>query len=141
MPYSGDPAASARDEVYFLVGDTDTANQQLTDNEVNYLLVENSDNVLLAAADAAQALEAKYANKVDKSVGDLKLSLSHLRDHFAKLKKQLRDRALGVGDAAGIVPPHPYAGGISTTDKDIDSGGDLVQPRFKRGMHDITTEE
>jgi len=57
--YSGDPAASDLDMVRFLIGDTDTADQQLFDAEINALLASNS--VIGAAVQCCQTIAAKYA--------------------------------------------------------------------------------
>ena len=75
--YSGTPNTSDRDAVRFMVGDTDTADQLITDEEIAYLLAEEG-TPGLAAARAAEAIAAKFARKSDysKSVGDLSLSES-----------------------------------------------------------------
>jgi len=92
--YSGDPTASTRDQVRFLIGDTDTDDQQLTDAEVDYALAETSDEPYSAAIICAEALRSKYARKMDKSIGDLSASFSQLVDHYSKLIQQLRRRAI-----------------------------------------------
>lgn len=123
--YDGDPSANTRDEVRFLVGDTDTNDQQLSDEEIAYLLAEEG-NVAGAAVAAVKGLLAKYARLVDKSVGDLKLSYSQRAGQYAKLLQTLERRRLVRG--VGI-----KAGGTSLARKEtVEQDTDRVQPSFKR---------
>jgi len=75
--YSGNPANSALDQVRFVIGDTDSANQLLSNAEIDWLISARG-NASLAAPNAAEAIAAKLAHESDssKSVGDLSLSLS-----------------------------------------------------------------
>jgi hypothetical protein len=128
--YSGNPATSNLDRVRFLIGDTDTNDQQLSDEEINALLVENHNNPYLAAVNCCRALEAQYARKVTKSMGDISIQYDQLTKHYSDLARSLTMKA-----TLAAIPP--YSGGISVSDKRIDAQNtDLVQPRFRRGMHD-----
>lgn len=127
--YSGDPSESDLNEVRFLVGDTDSTDQLLTDEEIEWALTEES-NTILVAAKLARALAAKYSRKVDKSVGDLKISYSQLSKQFSSLADDLEDKG---GIASGL----PYLGGISKDDKDnIREDDDRVRPAFSRDMQE-----
>ncbi len=129
--YSGNPSASQKDQVRFLVGDTDTTDQLLQDEEITWLLGQEG-QPLAAAAAALEALAARFARQVDKAVGDLRLSLSQKAASFAARAAELRSR-LALAAA-------PYAGGLSEAEKAAAEGeADLVQPAFKRGMHDYET--
>ena len=77
--YTGNPAARAIDKVRFLCGDTDSSNQQVMDDEINFLLSEWNNNAYLAAAFACDAISGKLAAKADqsKSVGDLSISTQY----------------------------------------------------------------
>jgi len=90
--YSGDPAASDRDAVRFYLGDTDEADAQLSNAEVDYLLII-SGTVLGAAATGAKALSGKYARLVDKAVGDLKISYSQRKLAYDALYSDLSAQA------------------------------------------------
>lgn len=126
--YDGDPSLSQRDEVRFLVGDTDTTDQLVTDEEIAYAIDQEA-NILLAAAKVAKAIMAKFARLVDKSVGDLKLNFSQRIDHYKELIDQLTERGM---ESAGV----PYAGGISIIDKqNREEDTDRVDPTFTREMH------
>lgn len=105
--YSGDPASNNRDAVRFLVGDTDTTDQLISDEEIAYLL-DVYIEAPSAAVGAARSIAAKFSRQSDqaRTVGDLSLSESfsqksnqyhHLGDHLA-------------GIASGITaPPIPVA--------------------------------
>lgn len=76
--YSGNPSASDRDAVRFMIQDTDSTDALMQDAEIDWLLAQVT-NVYQAAHDACYALAAKFARKADqsKSVGDLSLSLNY----------------------------------------------------------------
>jgi hypothetical protein len=125
--YSGDPAASVKDQVRFLVGDTDGADQLLSDEEILWLVSEFG-NPYLAAAQAAEAIYSG-GKLVDKKIGDLEIKASMRADQFMKLAKSLRRRA-GRGAM-------PYAGGISIADKDAyRDNTDIPTPAFEEGQYD-----
>lgn len=131
MPYTGDPANNPLDEVRFLVGDTNLQAEELTDPEVQFLLVDRNGNTLEAAARAAEALASKYsAAVVEKQVGPLRIS-SGTRgltkaERYLKLAKHLWQRALARSAT-------PYAGGISVADKNARRADtERVKPTFAR---------
>lgn len=129
--YSGDPSASDLDKVRFLIGDTDDDDQQLTNEEISAMLDDNSDNAYTTAIACVEGLIAKYARKVDKSMGDLSISYGKLADNYRKMLTDLRRRAT-------LQLCTPWAGGISISDKETnENDSDVVQPHFKVGMHDL----
>lgn len=124
--YSGNPSSSTRDEVRFLVGDTDTTDQLVSDEEIAYSVAEQP-TTMLAAALVAQSIASKFARKADKSVGDLSIAYSQQAKAYQDLEKRLRETAARRGSAA------PYCGGISVSDKEtVDADTDRVQPIFQR---------
>lgn len=129
--YSGNPAGSDLDQVRFLIGDTDTDDQQLTNEEIAYLLTIYP-NPAGAALGAARGLFSKYARYCDQKTGDIDIKYSQRRDAYAALMLQLQ---LGMA-------PVPYAGGISVSDKEIDEDdADRVDPAFSVGMMEIDDAE
>jgi hypothetical protein len=71
---------SPKDEVRFLLMDTIVAEQNLSDEEIYYLLEFFDGSVYLAAAQGAMHLAVAYAQLsavTSKSVGDLSISLSY----------------------------------------------------------------
>lgn len=74
-------------------------------------------------------LAAEAAAKVDKSVGDLSLSLSQQNQQYLALANQMRQRLAAVAV--------PFAGGISIADKDTRAAdSDRVAPAFTRSLHE-----
>lgn len=130
--YSGNPSASGLDKVRFLIQDTDSADQQLSDAEIKSMLTDASQNAYIAAIKCCQALVSKYTRRADKSVGDLSISFSQISKGYASLISTLREQASTSGSLAPA-----YAGGISRSDKLIDeTDTDLVKPSFRKGMND-----
>jgi len=65
MAYNDNPVGSAADLVRLKAGDA-ASNPVLSDEAIEAFLVQNNNNVLLAAAEAAEALAAHYAqNQVE----------------------------------------------------------------------------
>jgi len=126
--YSGDPTKSTKDEVRFLIGDTDVNSPQLGDSEILYA-ISSEGNALLAAVACATALQARYSRLSDESVGDVSKSYSQRADAFEKLAKALRRR-----NAERSVCP--YAGGISKADKETNVlDEDRVDNAFNKELH------
>lgn len=130
--YSGNPASSTLDKVRFLIGDTDSTDQQLSNEEINAALADTADSPYAAAVICIEALVSRYSRLVTKSIGDLSISYGDKAKNYRGLLGDLRRRAT-------LQLCTPYAGGISVADKEIDEAdSDVVQPFFKRGMHDDT---
>lgn len=124
-----DPSNSNLEEVRFLIGDTDSTDQQFQDAEITYLLTSEG-SVTAAAVAAVRALIAKYARKVNKSVGDLRLSYSDRTAHYKDLLKTLQARQ-------GLKTAAPIAGGISKARKEtVEQDTDRVVPFAERDQFD-----
>jgi hypothetical protein len=116
--YSGDPAANDKDEVRFLIGDTNVDDQLMSDEELNYLIAVEVDagssySNYGAAAAACDVLAAKYAKLIDKSVGSLSISYSQKYQHFIEIARHLRERASQLSGTGK--PPVPELGGGGVT--------------------------
>lgn len=63
MSWSYDPARTedALNHVRLMIGDTDTSDQQLSDEEITSLLLQADGNRYMAAAAAAEAIRGKYS--------------------------------------------------------------------------------
>lgn len=92
MSYGGDPANDASDALRLKVGDTNLADEQLTDAEVAYCLTLHTDG-WLCAAEGADILQAKYARMAVEEVGDAAQALQSKSDNYAKLARVLRSKA------------------------------------------------
>ena len=90
--YTGNPESSTKDEVRFLVGDTDKDDGLVQDEEINYALnVEGSS--LRAAVRVARAIAAHFARAVEKQVGDLKIKASEKYKNYLEVMKALEEGA------------------------------------------------
>lgn len=128
--YSGDPTSSPLDETRFLLGDTNSADPLLTNEEINYLLAQYG-TPARAAAEGAMTLVAKFSRLCDESAGQVRVSWSQRVTHFKALYDRLSSSAFGA--------PIPFAGGISVSEKEIEElDTDRVTPAFTRGLHDTT---
>lgn len=127
--YSGDPTSSAKDAVRFLIGDTDTNDQQLQDEEILFLLAQTSNDIYSAAILACRSIASIYSRQADQRIGDYSISASQKAAAYLALAKQLEQSQT----KALIKRVKPYAGGISVSDKREDEENpDRVQPAFTR---------
>lgn len=96
--YSGNPSNSANDKVRFLCGDTDTNNQQISNEEIAFLLTEWNSNAYLAAAFACDAISSKLSAKSDlsRSVGDLSISTQYGAQAKTYMERAASLRTLAV---------------------------------------------
>ena len=134
--YGGDPSSNARDAIRFLVGDTDTNDQLINDEEIAWVnnQVTGSDTATTGLYDAAYrcclTIASKFSRLADQSVGDLKVSMSQKAKAYRLQAEELQSL---VSREGGV--PTPYAGGITTSDKDNDqTNSDMVSPFFSRGQ-------
>ena len=112
-------------KVRLMIGDTNTDDQQLTDEEIQFF-IDTEQTIFMAAYRCALALVAEYSRKVDKEMGDLKILAAQRHRHYLRLANELKKKN---------VPGIPSAGGIYQTEKDtLTDNTNWVQPFFKRGM-------
>ena len=141
--YTGNPSATARDAIRFLVGDTDTNDQLVSDEEIAWVnnQVSGSDTATTYLYSAAYrtmlTIASKFSRLADQTVGDLKVSLSQKADNARTQAVELKVLA----GREGMVPV-PNAGGISISDKEIDrANSDRVAPFFTSGQFANTADE
>lgn len=100
-----DPSSGNRDKVRFLIGDTDSTDSHLQDEEISYLLTTWNNNVYDAAIAGAELIAGQYAHKTNysRSVGDLSISESYgtSAGEFRALADRLRKQK------ALLYPPVP----------------------------------
>lgn len=121
-------ASGRRNAVRFLVGDTDSTDVQVQDDEITFALAQSSDNVYEAGAYCCRAIAAKYSRRVDTELdGALSASYSDLHAHYMALAENLeaeskKQSGLGV-----------KAGGLSKADISVvRQDTDRVSPSFRR---------
>lgn len=127
-------------KVRFLLGDVDTNDQLITDEEITALLTVVP-TIVYAAAACADALAAKYARQVDSTNIEISVSASRRSEAFAALAKRLRampaDTMTTGGDGSGVVLAGITIGGRSVSTRDsLAEDTSIVQPAFSRGMFD-----
>lgn len=125
--YSGDPSSSARDEVRFLIGDTDKARQLLSDAEIAWAVANFPSGGVgypnyRAAVHLINGLVSKYSSSTSKTVGSLSINKGQLVDQLRGRLEDLRGM-MGLARAAG--GPQLGGGGetylMSKTGKDWDT--------------------
>ncbi|NIU03769.1 MAG: hypothetical protein GWN29_04945 [Gammaproteobacteria bacterium] len=105
------------------IGDTNTYDQGLTDEEINRYL--GSYSLAGATLRCAQALYAKWVRDVDRSNLGMSASRSQKLQHLRDLIEYLQARASRRAS--------PYIGGVSQDAKDgLDEDEDHVLPAFKK---------
>lgn len=103
--YSGDPGASSRDELRFLIADTDDPGI-LTDVELDYLLAKwlpVYGSVTYTAAVAAAGLARKFAGVTDVSADGVSVSLAGLSTQYVAMAQGLRAEYEQERDVGGLV--------------------------------------
>lgn len=129
--YSGDPADSALDEIRFLVQDTDSADQLITDEEIEYLIAKWTpvyDSALMTASMVAEAIAAKFTREVSYSADGVSVGVESLQQKYDGLASSLREQYRQYDIGSG-----PEVGGVLWSD--------YPDPRIKPtmwsvGMHD-----
>lgn len=100
--------------VRFLVGDTDTTDQQVQNEEITFALSEASDDVYSAGVYIANSLSAKFARLVDTDLdGQLSEKYSQLQAHYKNLAQTINaQKSAGGGVSLGI-----FSGGLPAAGK------------------------
>lgn len=134
--YSKDPNESIKDEVRFIVGDTDMHDPLLLDSEIDYLVTKHT-TADISAAFAAQAIVAKLSRLVTISIKDEHLDQSVTTKYSDRVKQYTDlmnhlDAVAGGVLVSGVVPTGAFAGGISITDKETRRDNEDNDTKFYR---------
>jgi glycerate-2-kinase len=136
MAWSYDPTdldnttASGRlNIVRLLVGDTDTVDQQVQNEEITFGLSENGNNIYLSASWIARAISSKYSRLVTTSLsGALSSDYSDLAKQYQTLADQLEYQGKTNGASVGIL-----AGGITKTQVEgVRANTNRIEGSFRR---------
>jgi len=129
--YSGLPGNSDLDEVRFMGQLTDSANERLSDEEIEWILTQE-DTTVGAAARCCETLATRYAEEVDTktgAAGELSIKASQLSSQFAARAATLRKEAAKHAS--------PWSAGISVSEKEAqEERTDRVEPAFTRDQFD-----
>lgn len=119
-----------KDQVRLRVGDVDTTEQLVQDEEINLALSQRN-SVIGASAMIAMIIAAKFSRLSDTSTGDTKYTFSQKAESYRKLAETLEAQDDQFGGAT------PYASGTLVSDMAAaESNSDRVPNAFKVGMDD-----
>lgn len=122
--YDGSAINTDMERVRVLVGDTDTNDQLLQDEEIDFSLTKFSD-VNLAAGHAARMIAAKLSRRVDRSIGKLRVGGSKAAQMYMELAESLESQAYSAAEV--------FIGGQSIEGKRaLEENTDLPRAAFSR---------
>jgi hypothetical protein len=112
-----------------LVGDTDTVDQQVQNEEIIFGLSENGNNIYLSASWVARTISSKYSRQVTTQLdGALSANYSDLAKQYQTLADQLEYQGKTNGAAVGIL-----AGGITKTQiENVRANTNRIEGSFRR---------
>lgn len=127
--YTNDPANNTLDRVRLTLGDTDECDQILSDEELNYFILNAGGCSRTASIEACFAIMAKYSRFANESVGSVSIQNAEKSKQYKALADQIRVRM--------SIYVTPIAGGINVGDKRaVESDSNRVNPSFNRDLHD-----
>lgn len=136
--YSGNPSSSSTDAVRFLVGDTDTNDQLISNEEISYLITEHG-SVNRSASEAARAIAAKFARNMNRSIGGLQAD-------FAAKYRQYLELADNLLTKEETDPVGPFLSGYKKDEKQAredDTNREMIYVRkgFQDNKRAATVDE
>lgn len=122
-------ASGRLNTVRLLLGDTDSNDQQVQNEEIAFALAQNNNNVYYAGAWCARIVAAKYSRKVTTSIDNaISADYSDLATQYQKLAESLEYQGKKSGAVVGI-----KAGGITKTGIDaVRANTNRITPSFRR---------
>lgn len=122
-------ASGRLNTVRLLLGDTDSNDQQVQNEEIAFALAQNNNNVYYAGAWCARIVAAKYSRKVTTSIDNaISADYSDLAKQYQKLAESLEYQGKKSGAVVGI-----KAGGITKSGVDaIRANTNRITPSFRR---------
>ncbi len=129
--YTSTDLTADRDKVRTYVGDTDSTDPLLSDEQIALAITEEG-TARAASALACDWIAATFARQADKRAGDLSISYSQKSERYVEMARTLRR------ESAKLVLP--YCGGISESAKTTrEEDTDRVKPAFSVAMMDDPT--
>jgi hypothetical protein len=122
-------ASGRLNTVRLLLGDTDTLDQQVQNEEVTFALSQSNDNVYFAAAWLSRTVASQYARKVDVQLdGALSAKYSDLHKHYVSLAETLEYQGKKTGAVIGVT-----AGGLTKSDVSaVRANTNRIEGSFRR---------
>jgi hypothetical protein len=136
MAWSYDPTdldtstSSGRlNSVRLLVGDTDTTDQQVQNEEITFALTETGNNIYAAASWVARTIASQYSRRVNTTLdGALSADYTDLAAQYFKLAEDLEYRGKTNGAVLGVA-----AGGLTISDINaVRANTNRVEGSFRR---------
>jgi len=128
--YGGNLAASNRDQVRFLVGDADSTEVFLQDEEIDWLIAIwlPKGSIYYPAAMACEAIAAKFAREVTTTSDSQTVGTSELQQKYMELAARLmrQHETLLTGGEVSM-------GGVNAGEQPDPT---VTSPAFGTGMHD-----
>lgn len=127
-------ASGRLNSVRLLVGDTDTTDQLVQDEEITFALGQTGDNIYYAAAWVCRTIAAKFSRMVDTQLdGALQANYSDRAKQYQQLAVQVENQGKKTsGKSLGV-----FAGGISNNDMSVaNQDEDRVKPAFAINQFD-----
>lgn len=127
-----DTEEQLKNSVRFLVGDTDSNEQQVQDEEIFFALSQTANNIYFAGAMVAETIQARYARWITSEIDrTTRVRYSDLQEHYRLLAKDLNTKGRKWGKGMGV-----YAGGLDTLEMQINRSNPLRPPATYRGEFD-----
>lgn len=129
-------ASGRLNTVRLLVGDTDTSDQLVQDEEITFALSQANNNVYYAAAWICRTIAAKFSRMVDTQLdGALQANYSDRSKQYQQLAAQIENQGKKTsGKSLGV-----FGGGYSISDMGVvNSDTDRVKPAFSIDQFDNT---
>jgi hypothetical protein len=126
----GTTSTSSRlNAVRLLIGDTDTDDRQIENEEIVFALNQAGNNIYFAASWSAKSIAAKFSRMVTHDLdGALRADYSNLQAHYFTLAENLEYQGKKTGALVGA-----RAGGVNKTTVDsVRSDTNRVKPSFRR---------
>lgn len=131
MSFSYDTTlATDKDKVRLFIGDTDSTQPLLQDEEIISLLAMFG-SVAVASSTACKNIAARFARYADRVTGDISVRYSQIAETYRALADEIKT------SLSALNAPMPYAGGISHADKRArEEDTDRVRPAFTVDLDD-----
>ena len=136
MAWSYDPtnldtttSAGRLNTVRLLVGDTDTTDQQVQNEEIVFALTETNNNIYAASSWIARTIASQYSRRVNTTLdGALSADYTDLAAQYFKLAEDLEYRGKTNGAVLGVA-----AGGLTISDINaVRANTNRVEGSFRR---------
>ena len=138
MTFTYSPTSLSTDlaKVRIRLGDTNSDDPLLSDEEIAHFLDDSEDDVRQASLKACRAIVAKFARTVNDSAGGLNSSKTSKFQQYKDLLAELQDDVTRSSTAT------PFVGGISIDRADDTADDTNFRPHsFGVGMHDRGGED